>query len=117
MILLWMHQSPFTDIRGQELTDLLLTYAAFEQPLSLLFSDSAVLSLLPPNNDASAGIKTYNRQFKALPMYDIDRIYVDQQSFVQYGLVDQTLLCQVQPLSPTAMASLITEAQFVIRGH
>ncbi|WP_196137531.1 sulfurtransferase complex subunit TusC [Aliikangiella sp. G2MR2-5] len=90
---------PFSSIAGKEAVDLALVCAAFEQQVNLIFSDRGVLHLL--NNQGKEGIndKLHDKQLNALAFYDIDTIYVNQQSLKELNLDESQLLkeCTIAP--------------------
>lgn len=117
MLLVWLNHSPFNDKQGQEMTDLLLTYAAYEQPVMLLFSGLAIYSLLPAvTTSGKMPIKAYHRQFKALPMYDVERVYVCAESLRNYGMQPAQLPTWVTVVEHSRIADLVEEAQYVLRN-
>lgn len=71
--------------------DTLLAYAAFEQPVAVLLQGDAVWQLLPKQQPELAGKKSIYKSLTALPMYDVNRIYIHERSLQQRGLQRQQL--------------------------
>lgn len=70
----------------QEILDTLLIVAAFDQPVSLLFLDQAVFLIKknPLPNGLETGCTT--ELFACLPLYEINDVYVEDESLQELGL-------------------------------
>lgn len=78
--------APQGTVKGREGLDLALLSASFEQEVSLVFVDEGVLHLLKDQQPELIGGKDYISTFKALPLYDIESVFVCKQSLAEYGL-------------------------------
>jgi tRNA 2-thiouridine synthesizing protein C len=61
-----------------------LAAAAFEQPISLLFMGDGVLQLMAEQDSQAIGVKNIGRLLASLPLYDIERVYVDGEAATRY---------------------------------
>lgn len=85
MAIVFRH-APFGSTSGREGLDVAMLSASFEQQVSLIFTDEAVLHLLSGQTPEQAGAKDYLSALKALPLYDIDTVLVCSESMQQLGL-------------------------------
>lgn len=100
-------QSPFINSSGREALDLMLALAAVEHQLSVIFSGDAVYQLLAVNQSSDFALKRYQQGFKLFGLYDIERIYVCQQSLQQRQLDSNALSLAAKPLSAVQIQQLL----------
>lgn len=93
--LLINQNTPLDNYNAQEMLDLALALSTFDQTVQLLFIDCAVLQLLKQQHPNIGYRKDFIATFKALPMYDINNIYVDKDSLTQYQLNKDDLIIDV----------------------
>ncbi|WP_333609254.1 sulfurtransferase complex subunit TusC [Arsukibacterium sp.] len=115
-ILVIQHQPPFNSAKARENLDLVLALAAVDHQVSLLFSADAVFQLLPVAADTRIPLKPFNRSFSLFAMYDIEQLYVCQQSMQQRGLSLEQLLPGVLALTTAEINALISRQQQVINA-
>jgi tRNA 2-thiouridine synthesizing protein C len=88
-----------------ETLDMILTTAAFEQNVSLLFLDKAVFHL-KQNQHVSFGADTA-ATFKALELYDVTALFVERESLNESGLTENDLFLPVTLISRQEINSLM----------
>lgn len=108
-------RDPYQDDRAQELLDALLVAAAFGTTVSLLFQGDGLWQLLPGQQGSLAGRKTLGAQLEALPLYDVDRVYVDATDLARTGLRSDQLLLPVTVLDDQGLQALLREHDQVMR--
>ena len=81
-----MRQLPHSGIKLQEQLDVILTTAAFDQKVSLLFLDNGVFQLKKQQQAQHYGLKDTLAIFNALSIYDIQQLYVEIESLRERGL-------------------------------
>lgn len=113
-ILLLQRSSPFNDSKGREALDMILAMAAVEHNVSVLFSADAVYQLLPTQDQPDFKLKAYPRSFKLFALYDIEQVYVCQQSLKQRGIHASDLSIDVTELDTQAIAELFARQHQVI---
>ncbi|MER2492265.1 sulfurtransferase complex subunit TusC [Catenovulum sediminis] len=91
--------APFENAKGQEALELALTLATFEQAVALFFSGSGLLQLLKSQNAELLKLKNYTDGFKALDLYDIEDVFIEQQSLADLHLNENDLLIETQALT------------------
>ncbi|WP_445776679.1 sulfurtransferase complex subunit TusC [Shewanella sp.] len=97
--------APFGNTSGREGLDLAMLSASFEQQVSLIFTDEAVLHLLAGQTPEQAGAKDYLSALKALPLYDIETVLVSAESLAILGINASELSIDAQVVT----ADLITQ--------
>lgn len=85
-ILIVIRHSPYGSSLAKASLDVALANAAFDQAVDLLFIGDGVLQLLPEQDSRMLGIKNVGRQLASLPMYDINRVYVDAYAVARYNI-------------------------------
>jgi len=111
-----LQNSPYRGNDAQESLDRILITAAFDQPVSLLLLDEAVFHIKQGQRVNEAGGKNISAIYRSLELYDIEAIYVEQESLTQVGLVLEDLVFPVQVLSSSDIAALIQQFDVVLNG-
>lgn len=78
--LIWFSSAPYRGSRLRTGLDLLLSYAVFAQQPVALFSGDAVHALLPRPQGADSPRPSLRKVIDSLPLYDVERIWVDAGS-------------------------------------
>ncbi|MBW8192435.1 DsrE family protein [Neiella marina] len=115
MIVIWSTQPAIGNITGRETLDAALAFAAYDQPVTLLFSQLAVRQLLPLPEANLAGAKNIANLLKALPMFDIEAVWVHDKSLQQCQLKTEQLIGEPTLVSDQQIRTLLQEANHVIR--
>jgi len=100
----------------QEMLDIILTTAAFEQQVALVLLDDAVFALKANQQPEKYEVKDTAAIFKALEIYDVNDIYVESESLQQYGLTVADLSLPVEIIKRSEIASLMKEYDIVFPG-
>ena len=79
-------RSPYGTIYAQEALDLILTGAAFDQQVSVAFFDDGVYQLTRDQKPSILKMKHFTRAFAALRDFDIEQIFVENESLQQRAL-------------------------------
>ena len=85
-ILFVLRKAPHSGAYAQEMLDIIMTAAAFDQEISILFLDNAVFQLKQQQSPEQAGLKNTAAIFKALPLYGINALCVETESLQERGL-------------------------------
>jgi tRNA 2-thiouridine synthesizing protein C len=108
-ILIVMKHSPYGSSLAKAAVDVALATAAFEQRVDLLFAGDGVLQLMPGQDSHSLGKKNIGRQLGSLPLYDIERVYVDAEAAARYNLDTASTPVATELLNPTEMHQLMVD--------
>lgn len=112
--LLICRQPPYGNTRAREALDVALTAATFDQSVSMLFLGDGVLQLLRDQQPADIAQKALDKQLAALPLYDIETIYVEAAALSVRGLDVADLALPVQVLTPEQIAQQIGSHDIVL---
>jgi tRNA 2-thiouridine synthesizing protein C len=88
-------QPPHGNSSGREGLDALLAASAYTEALNVFFIGDGVLQLIKNQQPDAILSRNYIATFKMLPLYDIENIYVCQQSLIERGLSVDDLLIDV----------------------
>jgi len=103
--------------RAQGATDVMLTAAVLDQPVTLCFTGAGVLHLVQHQDGSVLGLKTLVDQYPALGLYGIDHIFAEDTALHAYALDIKSLEIQIEPLSASGIADLIRDSEVVVRCH
>ena len=85
-------KAPHGSIYALESLEVVLIGAAFDQDVSLAFIDDGVYQLLQNQDTSGIGVKNFSATYKALGDYEVNKIYVEQESLELRGLSKDNLL-------------------------
>jgi tRNA 2-thiouridine synthesizing protein C len=108
-ILYLLKQAPHQGIDLQETLDSILTMAAFDQRVGLLFVDDGVLQLQQHQKPDVLSLKDTAAIFKALEIYDIEDFFVEVESLQERGLKPVDLFLPVQEVYRKNVNNLVQE--------
>lgn len=101
--------SPHGSAAGRESLDLTLALSAFNESLSVFFIGDGVYQLLEGHVSGSILQKNYQPLFKMLDLYDVENIYVCEQSLTKREISIDQLLIDVTLLDDQALQTALTE--------
>lgn len=102
-----VRRAPYGNSLARSAIESVLAMAAFEQPVSLLFAGDGVLQLMPGQAPVSPGCRNMGKLLASLPLYGVERVYVDAQAACRYQLALDRSPVPVEQLDATAMAALL----------
>jgi tRNA 2-thiouridine synthesizing protein C len=100
----------------QEMLDIILTTAAFDQKVSILLLDDGVFQLKNGQHPENAGMKDTAAVFNALEIYDVNDIYTEVESLQERGLKPGDLSLPVQAFYRKDIAGLMKRFDVVFAG-
>lgn len=107
-------KAPYGTIYALEALEVVLISAAFDQDVSLVFMDDGVYQIVKGQHTKAIDVKNFSPTYRALEGYDIEKLYVDQDSLTQRGLTEDDLLVDVTVLNSAEMAKLMAEQDVVL---
>ena len=121
-------KAPYGTIYALEALEVVLIGAAFEQDVSLAFLDDGVYQLTKGQDTKAVGMKNFSPTYKALGDYDVNKIYVEQESLDARGLSLDDLLPltwededddwaekdSIKVISATEMAQIMEQSDIVL---
>lgn len=112
--LLICRHAPYGAPLAREALDVALTAATFDQEVALLFLGDGVLQLLRDQQPAAIAQKALDKQLAALPLYDVETIYVEAEALAARGLNTGDLALPVATLAPAQIAQQIAAHDVVL---
>ncbi|MDJ0882478.1 MAG: sulfurtransferase complex subunit TusC [Gammaproteobacteria bacterium] len=79
-------KAPYGTVYALESLEVVLIGAAFEQEVQLVFVDDGVYQLTKNQSTDGIGMKNFSKTYSALGDYDVNQIYIDEQSLKDRGL-------------------------------
>lgn len=107
-------KAPHGTVYALEGLEVVLITAAFDQYVSLVFTDDGVYQLLKGIDTKGIEVKDFSKTYRALEGYDIEKLYVDRSSMEARGLTEDDLIVDVTVLSDDEMKNLMAEQDVVI---
>lgn len=108
-----LQQPPHGSSHCQETLDIILTIAAFDQKVSLLFLDQGVFQLKNNQSPDRLAMKDTASIFKALEIYDVDQLYVEVESLQNFGLKPGDLLLPVKEIYRKDINALMRQHEII----
>ncbi len=100
----------------QEMLDIILTTAAFDQSVSILWLDDAVFQLKNNQQPEVLGMKDTAAMMQSLSMYDVTDLYIETESLQERGLTLNTLSLPVQALHRQEIGAFMQGFDVVFAG-
>ncbi len=107
-------KAPHGTVYALEGLEVVLITAAFDQDVSMVFTDDGVYQLAKGIDTKGIEVKDFSKTYRALDGYDIEKLYVDQASLDARGLTEDDLIVDVTVLPVAEMAALMAEQDVVI---
>ncbi|MCK4841736.1 MAG: sulfurtransferase complex subunit TusC [Methylococcales bacterium] len=113
-ILFIMKVAPHSGVQLQEKLDVVLTAAAFDQKVALLFLDDGVFQLKKDQQPEKLGLKETLSIFNALEIYDVNDLYTEVESLQERGLKPVDLSLPVKEFYRKDINSLMQQYDVVV---
>ncbi|HFD81529.1 MAG TPA: sulfurtransferase complex subunit TusC [Gammaproteobacteria bacterium] len=107
-------RAPYGTIYALESLEVVLIAAAFEQDVSLVFMDDGVYQLKKGQDTDEIGVKNFSPTYRALEGYDVEKLYVEQESLDSRGLTVDDLVVPVQIVNKDQLAELMEEQEVIL---
>ena len=107
-------RAPYGTVYALEALEVVLISAAFDQDVSMVFIDDGVYELVKGQHTKAIDVKNFSPTYRALEGYDIEKLYVDEESLKARGRTTESLLLPVEVLNSTQLAALMDQQDVVI---
>ncbi len=107
--------APFSSQAGKEALDVALIFGSFEQDISLFFHGEGVWQLLDDQHAEIIDVKNYLKTFSAFEFYDIDTVFVCEQSLKERNLNNTFHIEDVTVLNPEDFSVKLSQHQQILR--
>lgn len=107
-------RGPHGSIHAQEALEVVLVGAAFDQRVRLVFMDDGVYQLKRGQDTGELGVKDFARAWRALELYEPERVVVEDVSLSVRGLSAADLMIEVEVIDSDAIARLLDDSDTVL---
>ena len=107
-------KAPYGTIYALECLEVVLIAAAFDQDVSVVFLDDGVYQLKKNQDTTGIGMKNFSNTYRALDDYDVEKIYVEQESLDARGLAAEDLIIPVEVLAADDLREIMAQQDVVI---
>jgi len=97
-----------------ESLETVLIGAAFDQDVSMLFIDDGVYQLKKEQSPEGLEFKNFSKTYRALEMYDVEKLYVEKESLDERGISVDDMLVDVEVISSSAVKDLVDQHDVVL---
>ncbi|MEE9319629.1 MAG: sulfurtransferase complex subunit TusC [Granulosicoccus sp.] len=105
---------PHGTVYALESLETVLIGAAFDQDVTMLFIDDGVYQIKKDQQPESLEFKNFSKTYRALEMYDVEKLFVEQESLSERGLSKDDLLVDVEIISREAVVDLMEKQDVVL---
>jgi len=109
-----MDKPPHSGIMLHTKLDVILTAAAFDQKVALLFLDNGVFQLKKGQQPEKQGLKETASIFNALEIYDVNDLYIEAESLQERGLKPGDLSLPVKEFYRKDVNALMAQYDILI---
>jgi|MDTG01.3.fsa_nt_gb tRNA 2-thiouridine synthesizing protein C len=113
-ILILQRQAPYGSSIAREGLDFILTSAAYDQNLSVLFLTDGVFQLLTNQNSKAIELKNHAGALEVLPLYDIENLYAVSEDLMERSINPSDILAGVNIINREQAKQLIEQHTKVI---
>jgi tRNA 2-thiouridine synthesizing protein C len=107
-------RAPYGTIYALEALEVVLVGAAFEQDVTVVFLDDGVFQLKKGQDTGQAGMKNFSPAYRALEMYDVEKLYVEKESMQARGLTADDLILAVEVLTKAELGALMEQQDVIL---
>ncbi|OAN43752.1 sulfurtransferase complex subunit TusC [Magnetospirillum moscoviense] len=107
-------KAPYGTVYALEVLEMVLISAAFDQDVHVAFLDDGIYQIKKGQDTKELGHKNFSPTYRALEGYDIEKLYVEQESLDERGLTEADLLVPVEVISRAEMAKLMGEMDVIL---
>lgn len=107
-------RAPHGSIYAQESLEVVLISAAFDQDVSVVFLDDGVYQIRKDQDTSAIGTKNFSKTFRALEMYDVEKLYVEKESMQARGMTVDDLNVPVEVMTSEEIGRLMEEQDVVL---
>ena len=107
-------RQPHGTVYALESLETVLIGAAFDQDVSMLFIDDGVYQLKKEQSPDGLDMKNFSKTYRALEMYDVEKLFVERESLEERGLSTDDLLVDVEVIAGAEVKALVDQHDVVL---
>lgn len=112
-IIVHCRKPPYGNALSREAIDIALASSVFDQQLAIIFSGDGVWQLTKDQHSDGIPSKNHQRLLSALPLYDLNEIYVETQALQQRHLEITNLNVPARAVNQQELAELLEHADII----
>lgn len=102
--------APYGSSNAREGLDAILASAAYGQDIGVLFIDDGIFQLVPNQAPEALPQKNLNANLAALPLYEVERLYVHSESLRERGVKFHSLTLEgLQAINSREVGELMSQ--------
>ena len=105
---------PYGSVYALESLEVVLIGAAFEQDVCMVFLDDGVYEIQKGQDTAEVDMKNFSPTYRALEMYDVEKLYVDKDSMEERGLTTEDFIVPVEVCTSEQISDLMEEQDVIM---
>ena len=105
---------PFAQATAKEALDVALIYGSYEQSTHLFYQGDGVYQLISQQQPELITTKDFLKTFSAFEFYELDHVYVCQQSLAERGLQENFHIENVIVLPPNEFALMLKQHNVIL---
>ncbi len=113
-ILIIARSAPYGSSLAREGLDYVLTSAAYDQDISLLFLGDGIFQLLKEQQPKQINLKSQIGAMEILPLYDIEDLFVVEEDLIERNIDTKDLGMKVMPIKRADVSQLINSQDKVL---
>jgi tRNA 2-thiouridine synthesizing protein C len=107
-------RAPHGTVYAQESLEVVLIGAAFDQDVSLVFLDDGVYQIRKSQDTSAIETKNFSKTFRALEMYDVEKLYVEKESMEARGMTEDDLNVPVEVKTSEEIGRLMEDQDVIL---
>lgn len=107
-------KAPYGTVYALESLEVVLIGAAFEQDVSLVFMDDGVFQITKGQDTAGVEMKNFSPTYRALEMYDVEKLFVEKESLDARGFTEDDLLVPVEVMTSEQIRDLMEDQDVIL---
>ena len=106
-ILIIARTAPYGSSLAREGLDYVLTSAAYDQDISLLFSGDGLFQLMKQQQPQQINLKSQIGAMEILPLYDIEKLFAVEEDLIERNINTEELGMEVTIIKRSEVSQLI----------
>ena len=107
-------KAPYGTVYALESLEVVLIGAAFEQDVSVVFLDDGVFEIVKGHDTSGSDMKNFSPTYRALEMYDVEKLYVSKDSLEERGLTTDDLIVDVEVKSADEIRDMMEDQDVIL---
>lgn len=113
-ILILQRHAPYGSSIAREGLDFILTSAAYDQNLTVLFLGDGVFQLLDNQNSQAIDLKNHGSALEVLPLYEVENLLAVEEDLIDRGISHNQLISGINIINREQSKAIITQHTKVI---